>query len=290
MILILVKEQHQNDSIETHHIHWHHVEAVLGIVRPSNLNEYASKVPDVRFSDIYGIDDIVETIQASVIYPFHHPEEYQLMGIHPPRGIILYGPPGVGKTMLCSALASEAGINFMFVESSHIRSKVVGESEKNIAKLFASARANAPCILFIDQIDMLLPKRGSSRTSENTSDRIVTSFLTATNRIEVMDPAVLRHGRFDEHIHVPIPNAETRAAIIRGLCAKMPVVMNDEDIAQLVHETYHWSGSNKNQFTRVKYIVSLFLFFFPNMQEQKSIIYSERLLWPAYERMSTTRQ
>lgn len=152
-----------------------------------------------------------------MIHPFHHPESYSSLGISPPRGILVYGPPGVGKTMLCSALAYEAGVNFMFVEvesyirppslyllndamlytqSSQVRSKVVGESEKNLAKLFAQARSNAPCILFIDQvggkqqlrgllshvvilkIDMLLPKRGTSSTSENTSDRIVTGFLT----------------------------------------------------------------------------------------------------------------
>ncbi|KAG1130390.1 hypothetical protein G6F42_004207 [Rhizopus arrhizus] len=153
----------------------------LTIVKPSSLSEFGSKIPLVTFSDIYGLDDIIQEIKACIIQPFQHPESYLQLGIAPPKGILLHGPTGVGKTMLCSALASETGVNFMLVESSQIRSKVVGESEKSIAKLFAQARANSPCILFIDQIDMLLPKRGTSRSTENTSDRIVTSFLTGNS-------------------------------------------------------------------------------------------------------------
>lgn len=153
----------------------------LTIVKPSNLNEFATKPSNISFSDIYGLDKVIQEIKTSVIQPFHHPEQYMALGIDPPKGILIHGPTGVGKTMLCSALAAEAGVNFMLVESSQIRSKIVGESEKGIAKLFAQARANSPCILFIDQIDMLLPKRGTSQSSENTSDRIVTGFLTGTS-------------------------------------------------------------------------------------------------------------
>lgn len=125
----------------------------LKIVKPSNLNEFASKIPDVTFSDLFGIDDIIQEIKTSVIQPFRHPESYLALGISPPKGILIHGPTGVGKTMLCSALAAEAGVNFMLVESSQIRSKVIGESEKGIAKLFSQARANSPCILFIDQVN-----------------------------------------------------------------------------------------------------------------------------------------
>jgi SpoVK/Ycf46/Vps4 family AAA+-type ATPase len=129
-----------------------HFKYALSIVKPSNLNEFSSKIPDITFGDLFGIDDIIQEIKTSVIQPFHHPENYIELGISPPKGILVHGPTGVGKTMLCSALASEAGVNFMLVESSQIRSKVVGESEKGIAKLFAQARANSPCILFIDQV------------------------------------------------------------------------------------------------------------------------------------------
>lgn len=137
---------------EEQYISFTHFKKALEIVKPSNLNEFATKPSNITFSDIYGLNDIIQEIKTSVIQPFHHPEQYIELGISPPKGILIHGPTGVGKTMLCSALAAEAGVNFMLVESSQIRSKIVGESEKGIAKLFAQARANSPCILFIDQV------------------------------------------------------------------------------------------------------------------------------------------
>ncbi|CEG73834.1 hypothetical protein RMATCC62417_09136 [Rhizopus microsporus] len=258
----------------------HHFMQALTVIRPSGLNEFGSRVPSVTFSDLYGLNDVIQELRACVIEPFHHPERYIQLGIMPPKGILLHGPTGVGKTMLCSALASEAGVNFMLVESSQIRSKIVGESEKAIAKLFAQARANSPCILFIDQIDMLLPKRGTSQSTENTSDRIVTSFLTemdglltktldnnnaqidllviaATNRIETMDPAVLRPGRFDERIHIPLPDSTQRLQIIKGISSKMPISLNDQEINELVQQTDKWSGAQLDNLFREAAMVSL---------------------------------
>ncbi|KAI9264680.1 P-loop containing nucleoside triphosphate hydrolase protein [Helicostylum pulchrum] len=251
---------------------------VLKTVKPSNLNEFASKIPDVTFSDLFGIDDIIQEIKTSVIQPFRHPESYLALGISPPKGILIHGPTGVGKTMLCSALAAEAGVNFMLVESSQIRSKVIGESEKGIAKLFSQARANSPCILFIDQIDMLLPKRGTSNSSENTSDRIVTGFLTemdglltktsksaqidllvvaATNRIDSIDPAVLRPGRFDEHILIPLPDDKQRSDIVKGISSRMPIVLSDIELDQLVQRTKNWSGAELDNLFREAAMVCL---------------------------------
>jgi SpoVK/Ycf46/Vps4 family AAA+-type ATPase len=152
VIFLLMKQQQQQQQQQENNITFAHFKHALTIVKPSNLNEFSSKIPDITFNDLYGIDDIIQEIKNSVIQPFHHPEKYIELGISPPKGILLHGPTGVGKTMLCSALASEAGVNFMLVESSQIRSKVVGESEKGIAKLFSQARANSPCILFIDQV------------------------------------------------------------------------------------------------------------------------------------------
>ncbi|CEP08698.1 hypothetical protein [Parasitella parasitica] len=272
VVFSLVKQQ---DNITT----LAHFRQALTIVKPSNLNEYSSKIPDIKFRDLYGIDDIIQEIKTSVIQPFHHPEKYIELGISPPKGILIYGPTGVGKTMLCSALASEAGVNFMLVESSQIRSKVVGESEKGIAKLFAQARANSPCILFIDQIDMLLPKRGTSLSSENTSDRIVTGFLTemdglltksrskgahidllvvaATNRIETIDPAVLRPGRFDEHIYIPLPDDKKRLQIIQGISSRMPIDLDSNQLNNLVKKTINWSGAQLDNLFREAAMASL---------------------------------
>ncbi|KAI8975692.1 P-loop containing nucleoside triphosphate hydrolase protein [Mycotypha africana] len=225
-----------------------HFKQALINTKPSNINEYSSKIPDITFKDIYGIDNVLQEVKTSVIEPFRSPEKYIKLGISPPKGILVHGPTGVGKTMLCSALAAEAGVNFMLVESTQVRSKIVGESEKAISRLFSQARANAPCILFIDQIDILLPKRGTSHSSENTSDRIVTGFLTdvlvvaATNRIEVMDPAVLRPGRFDEHIYISVPNEAQRRDIINGISSKMPIVLDHQQLNEIVQKTENWSG------------------------------------------------
>ncbi|KAI8878413.1 AAA-domain-containing protein [Backusella circina FSU 941] len=275
VVLLLVNENSE-------WVQYDHFERALSNIKPSNLNEFASKIPNIRFSDIYGINDVIEEIKTSVIQPFKQPEKYIELGISPPKGILIYGPTGVGKTMLCSALASEAGVNFMLVESSQIRSKVVGESEKGIAKLFAQARANAPCILFIDQIDMLLPTRGTSHSSENTSDRIVTGFLTemdglltksstdggnhaqidllvvaATNRIDAIDPAVLRPGRFDEHVSISLPNEHQRADIIKGISSKMPISINDGELKTLVQRTVGWSGAQLDNLLRESAMISL---------------------------------
>ncbi|KAL7316006.1 hypothetical protein PS15m_005155 [Mucor circinelloides] len=273
-ILLLMKQQEHHK-----HVTFAHFKHALTIVKPSNLNEFSSKLPDITFKDLYGIDNIIQEIKTSVIQPFHHPEKYIDLGISPPKGILLHGPTGVGKTMLCSALASEAGVNFMLVESSQIRSKVVGESEKGIAKLFSQARANSPCILFIDQIDMLLPKRGTSHSSENTSDRIVTGFLTemdglltksrnkeahigllvvaATNRIDAIDPAVLRPGRFDEHIYIPLPDANQRLQIIQGISSRMPIDLSDNELDDLVNRTSNWSGAQLDNLFREAAMASL---------------------------------
>ncbi|KAG2201630.1 hypothetical protein INT46_005726 [Mucor plumbeus] len=277
VIFLLMKQQQQQQ--QENNITFAHFKHALTIVKPSNLNEFSSKIPDITFNDLYGIDDIIQEIKNSVIQPFHHPEKYIELGISPPKGILLHGPTGVGKTMLCSALASEAGVNFMLVESSQIRSKVVGESEKGIAKLFSQARANSPCILFIDQIDMLLPKRGTSQSSENTSDRIVTGFLTemdglltksrnrgahidllvvaATNRIEAIDPAVLRPGRFDEHIFIPLPDDKQRLQIIQGISSRMPIDLNDFELDDLVKRTLNWSGAQLDNLFREAAMASL---------------------------------
>ncbi|KAI9029876.1 P-loop containing nucleoside triphosphate hydrolase protein [Phycomyces nitens] len=274
VVLQAVKEQTETTFVTNRHF-----DTALCLVHPSNFNEYTTKIPTITFADMYGIDSIIEEIKVSIIHPFHHPEEYIALGITPPRGILLHGPPGVGKTMLCSALATEAGVNFMLVESSQVRSKVVGESEKNLAKLFAHARSNAPCILFIDQIDMLLPKRGTSQSSENTSDRIVTGFLTemdglmtksngpnahidvlvvaATNRIETIDSAVLRPGRFDECIAIPIPDLQQRVDIIRGISSKMPIALSDQELFSLGKSTEGWSCAEIDNLLRESAMICL---------------------------------
>ncbi|ORY05635.1 AAA-domain-containing protein [Basidiobolus meristosporus CBS 931.73] len=222
----------------------------LKTVRPSNLGEFQTKTPDIRFSDIFGMEEIIADLKASVITPFHHPEEFDKLGITPPRGVLVYGPPGVGKTMLCSALAVETGMNFILVESSQVRSMIVGESEKNIAKIFASAKSNAPCILFIDQIDILAAARGTTFSSENSGDRIVTSLLTATNRPAALDSAILRPGRLDQHIYVGPPSLVQREKILRGFSDQMPIQISTEYFEELCRDTEGFSAADLQNLCR----------------------------------------
>ncbi|KAI8599465.1 P-loop containing nucleoside triphosphate hydrolase protein [Dissophora ornata] len=245
-------------------------ERAMKTVRPSGMGEFLSKIPAVTFKDLFGIEDAIADLRASIIAPFQSPSRYIEMGIAPPRGLLIHGPPGVGKTMLCCALAEELGINFMLVESSQIRSKVVGESEQNIARMFAQAKASAPCILFIDQIDVLAPSRGSTHTSENSGDRIVTGLLTgssgktaevdvlvlaATNRLEVIDSAILRPGRLDQIVHIPIP--DQKATILSGYTSKMPLKISPEEMLQLAASTEGYSGADLENLCREAALICL---------------------------------
>ncbi|KAF8970039.1 hypothetical protein BGZ46_010574, partial [Entomortierella lignicola] len=251
----------------------------LKSIRPSGMGEFLSKIPSVTFNDLFGIQDAIADLKVSIIEPFHNPGKYIEMGIAPPRGLLVHGPPGVGKTMLCCALAEELGINFMLVESSQIRSKVVGESEQNIARMFAQAKSNAPCILFIDQIDVLAPSRGSTHTTENSGDRIVTGLLTemdgffsggsrkgaqvdvlvlaATNRPEVIDSAILRPGRLDQIVHIPVPDEKARRSILEGYTSKMPLKISTEEMQQLSQSTEGYSGADLENLCREAALICL---------------------------------
>ncbi|KAJ2888210.1 hypothetical protein FB639_000794 [Coemansia asiatica] len=207
-------------------------------VKPSNLSSFQSKIPPVRFADMFGIDDTISLVRSVVIEPLMNAEKYHEMQVEPPRGALIYGPPGTGKSMLCCAVANELSVNAIWVDSTQLRSMVVGESEKAIADLFAQARKSAPCILLFDNIDTLAPKRGTSQTSENTSDRIVTSLLVVTNRPHVVDPALLRPGRLD---------VKGRKAILSGYMRKSPatakIYTNGTFVDKLVSMTRGYSGA-----------------------------------------------
>ncbi|KAJ3193940.1 hypothetical protein HK101_003788 [Irineochytrium annulatum] len=181
--------------------------------------------PGKKFEEIFGMDDVLDKIRKLILDPIIDRERFRSLNIAPPRGICLYGPSGVGKTALGLAIAAETGFHCIYVKGAEIRSKVVGESEKAIAKLFKEVKAKAPAVLFIDQIDSVFPKRGSDVTSENTGHRIVTTFLTemdgllsdldgkglviaVTNRLDAVDPAVLRPGRMDDTVELRMPDED----------------------------------------------------------------------------------
>jgi transitional endoplasmic reticulum ATPase len=207
-------------------------------VQPSAMREILVHVPEVRWDDIGGADVAVRTLRDGIELPLRHPEAFRRLGIRAARGFLLFGPPGTGKTLLAKAVAHEAEANFISAKASDLLSKWYGESERQIARLFARARQVAPTVVFLDEIDALAPQRGSTSGGSATSERVVNTLLTeldgledlsrvvvigATNRPILIDPALLRPGRFDELVYVPVPDAIGRRKILGIHTAQMPL-------------------------------------------------------------------
>jgi transitional endoplasmic reticulum ATPase len=227
----------------------------LTVVQPSGLREFMVEIPTVKWSDIGGLEGVKRLLIENVAYPISKPEAFQKTGISPARGILLYGPPGTGKTLLAKAVANECGANFISIKGPEIRSKWFGESEQRIRSVFAKARESAPCVIFFDEVDAVVPARG--RDSQGLTDPIVNQVLAemdgiqtaasvfvlgATNRAELLDEALLRPGRFDYQIEVPLPDPESRKAILTIHLHGKPLA-NDIDVAKLVHITDGLSGA-----------------------------------------------
>ncbi|XP_037353035.1 ribosome biogenesis protein SPATA5 [Talpa occidentalis] len=226
-------------------------------VRPSAMREVAIDVPNVSWADIGGLEKIKLKLKQAVEWPLKHPESFVRMGIQPPRGVLLYGPPGCSKTMIAKALASESGLNFLAVKGPELMSKYVGESERAVREIFRKARAVAPSIIFFDELDALAVERGSSSGAGNVADRVLAQLLTemdgieqlkdvtvlaATNRPDRVDKALLRPGRIDRIIYVPLPDAVTRREILNLQLRSMPV-SSEVDLDELVPLTDTYSGA-----------------------------------------------
>ncbi len=209
----------------------------LKVVRPSALREVFVEIPNVKWFDIGGLEDIKQELIEAVEWPLKHPEAFKRLGVRPPRGILLYGSPGSGKTLLAKAVANESEANFISVKGPELLSKWVGESEKAVREVFKKARQVSPCIIFFDEIDSLAPKRGASSDS-HVSERVVNQLLTeidgledlhdvvviaATNRPDIVDTALLRPGRFDRMILTPIPDENGRLEIFKVHTKGMPI-------------------------------------------------------------------
>uniref|UniRef100_A0A4W3HT91 AFG2 AAA ATPase homolog A n=1 Tax=Callorhinchus milii TaxID=7868 RepID=A0A4W3HT91_CALMI len=230
-------------------------------VKPSAMREVTVDVPKVSLSDIGGMEDVKVKLRQAVEWPLKHPECFVRMGIQPPKGILLYGPPGCSKTMIAKALASESGLNFLAVKGPELMSKYVGESERAVREIFRKARAVAPSILFFDEIDALAVERGSSAGAGNVADRVLAQLLTemdgieqlrevtilaATNRPDMIDKALMRPGRIDRIIYVPLPDADTRAEIFKLQFRSMPI-SQDVTVDFLVTRTQRYSGAEVSQ-------------------------------------------
>jgi transitional endoplasmic reticulum ATPase len=239
-------------------------EQALKRVQPSAMREVMVQVPNVRWEDIGGLDDAQERLREGVELPLKDPDAFRRLGIRPAKGFLLYGPPGTGKTLLAKAAAREAQANFIATKSSDLLSKWYGESEQQIARLFARARQVAPTVIFIDELDSLVPVRGGGLGEPQVTERVVNTILAemdgleelqsvvvigATNRPNLIDPALLRPGRFDELIYVSVPNRAGRRRILDIHTGKMPLA-DDVDLDDLAARTERFTGADLEDLVR----------------------------------------
>ncbi len=224
---------------------------------PSGLREIYIEIPEVKWTDIGGHEELKDELREVVEYPLKYPEVYEKAGIDPAKGILLFGPPGTGKTMLAKAVATESGANFIAVRGPEVLSKWVGESEKAIREIFRKARMYAPAVIFFDEIDALAPMRGASYDS-GVTERLVNQLLAemdgvenlenviiiaATNRPDILDPALLRPGRFEKLLYVPPPDKDSRQDILRVHTKGIPI---DEDakLTEIATRTEGYTGAD----------------------------------------------
>ena len=240
-------------------------------VQPSALREIQIQVPNVGWGDIGGLQETKDQLREGIELPLKHPEAFERLGIRQARGFLLFGPPGNGKTLLAKAVAREAEANFIATKSSDLLSKWVGESEKQVSKLFKRARQVSPTVIFLDEIDALAPARGGGIGDSNVTERVVNTLLAemdgleelqgvvvigATNRPTLLDPALLRPGRFDEIVYVPVPDAEGRRRILEIQTGAMPLA-GDVDLAALAERTERYSGADLENLVRKAGLLAL---------------------------------
>ncbi len=237
-------------------------ENALKMVEPSGMREVMIEIPNVKWNDVGGLEGVKQSLKETVEWPLKNPQAFERIGVKPPKGLLLYGPPGTGKTLLAKAIANESGANFIAIRGPEILSKWVGESEKHIREIFKRAKQVAPSIVFFDEMDALVPKRGmdfGTRVTENVVSQILTQMsgiedlhnvvvIGATNRPDILDPALLRPGRFDRQILVPAPDEKARLEVLKIHTKKMP--LKGVDLKRLAKATEGYSGADLEALAR----------------------------------------
>jgi transitional endoplasmic reticulum ATPase len=244
---------------------------VIKEMEPSAMREIFVEVPDVKWEDIGGLSSIKQELQEAVEWPLKYQNVFTYADATPPKGILLYGPPGTGKTLIAKAAANESEANFISIKGPELLSKWVGESEKGVREVFRKARQAAPCIVFFDEIDALAPRRGGEFGDTHVTERLISQLLTeldgleiltnvvviaATNRPDIIDPALLRPGRFDRLLYVPPPDKDSRLQIIKIHTRKKPLA-DDVNIEQLADHTSGYTGADIASLSSAAVMLSL---------------------------------
>ncbi len=244
---------------------------VIKEMEPSAMREVFVEVPDIKWDDIGGLSPIKQELQEAVEWPLKYLGVFTYADAKPPKGILLYGPPGTGKTLMAKAAANESEANFISIKGPELLSKWVGESEKGVREIFRKARQAAPCIIFFDELDAIAPTRGGDHGDSHVTERVISQFLTemdgleiltnvvvigATNRPDIIDPALLRPGRFDRILYVSPPDRDSRLQIIKIHTKKKPVA-GDVNIEQLADKTEGYTGADIASLSSAAVMLSL---------------------------------
>merc|ERR1712087_827149 len=244
------------DSMAVNQDHFRHA---LAQSNPSSLRETVVEVPNTSWDDIGGLGDVKRDLKELVQYPVEHPEKFEKFGMSPSKGVLFYGPPGCGKTLMAKAVANECQANFISVKGPELLTMWFGESEANVRDVFEKARQAAPCVLFFDELDSIAQQRGgSSGDGGGAADRVMNQLLTemdgvgskknvfiigATNRPDIIDTALMRPGRLDQLIYIPMPDYESRLSILRATLRKSPV-SKEVDLSYLASQTDKFTGAD----------------------------------------------
>ncbi|UXI22947.1 hypothetical protein NH340_JMT08890 [Sarcoptes scabiei] len=246
----LLEQSHRTNCIDNYEL----IARQLHRTRPSAMREIVLESPNVHWKEIGGMREIKKLLEMSIVWPHKNPKAFQKMNIEPPKGLLMFGPPGCCKTMIGKAIATESGMNFFSIKGPELFSKWVGESERSMREIFTKARAASPSIIFFDEIDSLASERGSNQSA--VGDRVLAQLLTeidgieklnqvviiaATNRPDIIDKALLRPGRLDAVVYVPLPNLETRTEIFKINMEKMPINLDGSIFASIESLADHLS-------------------------------------------------